>query len=184
MQAYCRPVPRLSSIRSPVFVEVFREYEQELVRAGYERHVARLHLRAAAHFGVWIELEGVALETIDDGTVAAFARHRSRCRCPHTSRDRGHYVISCVRVFVRYLRARGVVRTAAAAPPPAPSSVHFSRGCAFIGASSTRRSSPIRSTLTASSASLATTRRRTRPMICGTSWPNGMHTTGATMSPA
>ena len=120
MHAYCKPIPGLSSIRSAAFVERFREYEQELVRAGYNLHVARLHLRAAAHFGVWIELEGVEFETIDEGTVAAFARHRSRCRCPHTSRDRGHHVVSCVRVFLRHLRARGVVQIVDASPQPRP----------------------------------------------------------------
>ena len=89
MHAYSKPILGFSTIRSATFVELFQDYEEELVRAGYNHHVARLHLHSIAHFGVWLELEGVEFETIDEGTVAAFDRHRLSCRCPRTSRDRG-----------------------------------------------------------------------------------------------
>lgn len=118
MHVYTKPVPGLSTIRSATFTGLFQDCEQELVRRGYNQHVARLHLRVIAHFGVWLELEGAALETIDDETVAAFDRHRPRCRCPHTSRDRSRHVLSCVRVFLRHLRERRIVE---AKVPPEPS---------------------------------------------------------------
>ena len=115
MHAYTKPIPGLSTIRSATFVELFHDYEQELVRSGYNPHVARLHLRVIAHFGIWLELEGTALQSIDDETVAAFDRHRPCCKCPHTSRVRGRHVLSCVRVFRRHLRERRIV--AAEVPP-------------------------------------------------------------------
>ncbi|HEX9852272.1 MAG TPA: hypothetical protein VGA68_04630 [Woeseiaceae bacterium] len=42
MHAYTKPIPGLSTIRSATFVELFHDYEQELVRSGYNPHVARL----------------------------------------------------------------------------------------------------------------------------------------------
>ena len=68
MHAYSKPVAGLSLIGSARFVELFHDYERELVQAGYHHVVARLHLRSIAHFGVWIELEGLDLETIGEGT--------------------------------------------------------------------------------------------------------------------
>lgn len=117
MHVYTKPIPGLSTIQSATFVELFHDYGQELVRVGYNHVVARLHLRVIAHFGVWLELESVALETIGEETVAAFGRHQPRCRCPGTSRDRGRHVLSCVRVFLRHLRDRRIVEANAPAEP-------------------------------------------------------------------
>jgi hypothetical protein len=72
MQPYSKPIPGLSAIQSATFVGLFRDYEQELVGAGYNGQVVRLHLRSVAHFGIWLEFEGVALEAMDDQGVAAF----------------------------------------------------------------------------------------------------------------
>lgn len=117
MHVYTKPILGLSTIQSATFVELFHDYGQELVRVGYNHVVARLHLRVIAHFGVWLELESVALETIGEETVAAFGRHQPRCRCPGTSRDRGRHVLSCVRVFLRHLRDRRIVEANAPAEP-------------------------------------------------------------------
>jgi hypothetical protein len=84
------------------------------------------------HFGVWLELEGVALESIDEQTVATFDRHRSSCRCPGTSCDCGRHVLSCIRAFVNHLRERRIVETNA---PPEPSGLV----CEFLGWMSTHR---------------------------------------------
>jgi len=99
---------------------LLREYEEQLVRAGYKRLSTRLHLHTAAHFAVWLEREGVAIEAIDEQTVAAFERHRARCRCPGTSQNRDRHVLSCVRVFLRHLREGGHVAAVDAPPPPRP----------------------------------------------------------------
>lgn len=132
MQAYSKPILGLSAIQSATFVELFQDYRKELVQAGYNPYVARLHLRSVAHFGVWLELEGVALESIDEQTVATFDRHRSSCRCPGTSRDCGRHVVSCIRVFLNHLRERRFVKTNA---PPEPSRLVRE----FLGWMSTQR---------------------------------------------
>ena len=75
----------------------------------------RRHLRSVAHFGIWLELEDIALGAMDDQGVTAFDRHRMSCRCPGASRDHGRHVICCIRVFLGFLRER---RLLAAQTPP------------------------------------------------------------------
>ena len=118
MQAYPKPILGLSTIQSARFLELIQDYGKEFVQAGYNPDVARLHLRSVVHFGVWLGLEGVALESIDEQTVATFDRHRLCCACPGTSRDCGRHVLSCIRAFLNHLRERRIVETNA---PPEPS---------------------------------------------------------------
>ena len=119
MYTYSKAVPGLSAIRSAQFVKLVDDYETALVETGYTPHVVRFHLHSVAHFGVWIELEGVELGTINEATVAAFERHRRpHCRCPATSRSRSRTVVSCIRVFLQHLRKQGKVQ--AADPPSQP----------------------------------------------------------------
>jgi len=132
MQAYPNPILGLSTIQSARFLELFQDYGKGLVQAGYSPGVARLHLRSVAHFGVWLEIEGVALESIDEQTVATFDRHRSSCRCPGTSCDCGRHVLSCIRAFLNHLRERRIVETNA---PPEPSGLV----CEFLGWMSAHR---------------------------------------------
>ena len=112
MHTFEKPILGVSSIHSASFPGLFQQFQGHLAETGYNRFVARLHLHSVAHFVVWLEREGIHLETIDQQTVAAFSRHRSRCRCPGASTNRGRHVDSCVRVFVRYLRSRRLIRTA------------------------------------------------------------------------
>jgi integrase/recombinase XerD len=118
MQTYSKAVLGLSAIRSASFVELVHDHERELVGTGYNAHVVRFHLHSVAHFGVWLQLEGAELGAIDGETVAAFERHRLRCRCAGTSRNRDRGVVSCVRVFLQYLREQGNVPTADAPQEP------------------------------------------------------------------
>jgi len=103
---YSSPVAGLSAIRCETFQQLFGDYERRLLGAGYHHTSVRLQLQSIAHFGVWCEREDRRLETIDDQTLEAFERHRSTCRCPGTSRNRTRQVRSCVRGFLRHLRAR------------------------------------------------------------------------------
>jgi integrase/recombinase XerD len=120
MQGYSKPILGLSAIRSEEFAALLHDYEEDLVRAGYNLHVRRLHLQTLTHFGVWLDRAGVASGMIDEDTVAAFERHRPRCRCPGTSRNRGRHVVSCIRVFLGFLRKRGHIAAAELPPPPPP----------------------------------------------------------------
>lgn len=116
MHTYSKPVLGLSSIRSADDVDLIREYEDALITAEYCPQVARLHLHSVVHFMIWLQRQGIALEAADDYLVTTFDRHRRHCRCPGTSRDGGRKVTCCVRVFLRYLRARGRVKIPAARP--------------------------------------------------------------------
>jgi site-specific recombinase XerD len=127
MHVYGKPILGLSAIRSATFVALFHDYDRALAGAGYSRHVARLHLHAIVHFGVWLQLAACGLETVDEETVAAFDRHRLTCKCPGTSRNGGRHVVSCVRVFLRYLRERGVAQAVASRAEPAPLARNFRR---------------------------------------------------------
>ncbi len=81
MYTYSKPVLGLSEIRSASFLGFVRSYETVLVGSGYNPHVVRFHLHSVAHFGVWLEREGAELGGTDEATLAAFERHRPRCRC-------------------------------------------------------------------------------------------------------
>lgn len=118
MHTYSKAVPGLSAIQSAQFVKLVGGYETALVEIGYKPHVVRFHLHAVAHFGVWIEREGVELETVNEATVAAFEGHRPHCGCPATSRNGDRKVGSCIRVFLQHLRKQRVVQ--AAEPPSQP----------------------------------------------------------------
>ena len=109
MYTYSKPVLGLSEIRSASFLGFVRSYETVLVGSGYNPHVVRFHLHSVAHFGVWLEREGAELGGTDEATLAAFERHRPRCRCSVASRNRDRSVVSCVRVFLRHLREQGKI---------------------------------------------------------------------------
>lgn len=120
MHAYSKPTSAISAIRSQRFAALLHDYDGELVRAGYNPHVTRLHLHSVAHFGTWLNRKGLDIQQIDDGIVGAFERHRARCQCPRASQNHGRHVVSCIRVFVRHLRERGCVAAAEAPPQPTP----------------------------------------------------------------
>jgi len=104
MYTYLKPIRGLSSIRSISFLESVCDYEKTLFANGYKPHVVRFHLHSVAHFGIWLERKGIELGAVDEGTIAAFDRHRSRCICPAASHNRDRSVICCIRVFLRHLR--------------------------------------------------------------------------------
>jgi hypothetical protein len=85
MHSYSKPIRGISAIQSQRFVALLHDYEDALVQAGYNAHVRRLHLHSVAHFGIWLERNGLDIEKIADESVAAFERHRARCRCPVAS---------------------------------------------------------------------------------------------------
>jgi integrase/recombinase XerD len=109
MYTYLKPIRGLSSIRSTSFLESVCDYEKTLFANGYNSQVVRFHLHSVAHFGIWLEQKGIKFGAVDEGTITAFERHRSRCRCPAASHNRRRNAISCIRVFLRYLREQGKI---------------------------------------------------------------------------
>jgi integrase len=85
---------------------------------GYCRLVGQWCITYAVHLGLWAAAEDVALGALDEGAVQAFLAHLSRCRCPGHRAGLHGVARARTAVFVRYLRARGIVPVPA--PPAAP----------------------------------------------------------------
>jgi hypothetical protein len=83
--------------------------------AGYKRRPGQLRLRGATHLGYWAAACGVPTERITEAVLGAFVRHLASCSCPHAfqGRDRSHQEGG--QLFVKHLRAVGVVPS-----PPTP----------------------------------------------------------------
>lgn len=118
MHGFSTTVLGRSAIRSSDFQNRIDEYEQRLVRSGYNPIVVRFHLHAVVHFGVWLELEERELREIDEETIQSFERHRFCCTCQGASRNRSRKVLSCIRRFLQHLRQRGIVQSVEACPRP------------------------------------------------------------------
>lgn len=125
MYLYCKPIVGISTIRSERFLKSLHEFKEELARTGYNPHVTRLYLHSIAHFGIWLEREGLDIERVDNGIVAAFEQHRERCLCENASKNTGRHVVSGIRIFVGYLRKLGCVTAVEASPPPVPIVAEF-----------------------------------------------------------
>src|SRR5213083_2388604 len=63
-------------------------FADDLERDGYAPASAVRYIRAAAHFGCFIQRKGSGLADIDFSTLDSFGRHLRRCRCPHFNRGK------------------------------------------------------------------------------------------------
>ena len=83
-----------------------------LEKQGYAHATAIRYLRAAAHFGCFLQCKGHTLEGADESLVERFIRHLSRCRCPRYNRGKtGYHTRFGVKLFHRYLVQQGVCRS-------------------------------------------------------------------------
>lgn len=67
------------------------------------------YLRAAAHFGCFVQRKGGALSDVDACTLDAFGRHFRRCRCPQSNGGvTGYHSRFGVKLFHKYLVQLGI----------------------------------------------------------------------------
>lgn len=86
-------------------------FADALNRAGYSQATAVRYLRAAAHFGRFVERRRAVLEDVDACTVDVFARHFRRCRCPQSNGGAtGYHAYFGARLFHRHLLRLGIGR--------------------------------------------------------------------------
>ena len=115
LEIYLKAPYALQRFRSTTAGPYLDGFAAALHEAGYTWAAGISRLRDAVHLAQWTERRGVAIEAIDESTMADFDAHRVRCACPSPGRRCGALVFAGrkARDFVAYLRRIGVVRPAA-----------------------------------------------------------------------
>ena len=118
LECYLQSARGIARARASLVGPYLDGFAVALQELGYCRLVGQWCITYAVHLGLWAAAAGVPLSALDEGAVRAFLAHLSRCRCP--GHRAGLHGVARARtgVFVRYLRARGVVPVPA--PPVAP----------------------------------------------------------------
>lgn len=88
-----------------------------LAAAGYAARTIRVHIRAAVHFGRWVDDHGIAIAALGDDSLFRFRRHLRRCRC--IKRNEGTFggAVAGVKRLLVYLRVQQVTNQASSAAP-------------------------------------------------------------------
>lgn len=111
----------LSQIRSTPASPFLDGFVGELIKAGYHTRTARMFVRGAAHFSLWLRCRGQSLIEHDVSEFHRFKRHFASCKCAgfrrsarrHSSRRHGRGA----ELFLGYLQDIGVIARSA---PPVP----------------------------------------------------------------
>jgi len=107
---FCAP-KTLRRLRSGPSGSYIDDFADALERDGYAHASAVRYLRAAAHVGHFIALEGGAWADVDAGTLEAFGRHFARCRCPRSNGGvTGYHALFGAKLFYRHLVRLGVCK--------------------------------------------------------------------------
>ena len=118
LEFYLRSTRGITRARSSLIGLHLDGFAAALRELGYCRLVGQWCITYAVHLGLWLAAEDVALGALDEGAVQAFLAHLSRCRCPGHRAGRHSVARARTAVFMRYLRAQGIVPLPA--PPAAP----------------------------------------------------------------
>jgi integrase/recombinase XerD len=108
---------RFHCLLKPGFLSCHLEsFLQDLERRGYTALTAKSYADSVCHFAHWAQRQNLGVESLSNQVLTRFGMHR--CRCPGGRRQ--HSVspkyVRRVRRFVRYLRAEGLITTAAPRP--------------------------------------------------------------------
>jgi integrase/recombinase XerD len=118
LESYLRSTRGIARARSSIVGPQLDGFAAALRELGYCRLVGQWCITYAVHLGLWLAAEKVDLGALDEGAVEGFLAHLSRCRCPGHRAGLHGVARARTAVFVRYLRARGIVPLPA--PPAAP----------------------------------------------------------------
>src|SRR4051812_37116164 len=105
---FCAP-KTLRRLRAGLSAPHIDSFADSLERDGYADASAVRYLRAAAHLGWFVHLQGGAWAHVDAGTLAAFGRHFPRCRCPRSNGGAtGYHARFGAKLFHQHLVRLGV----------------------------------------------------------------------------
>ena len=117
LETYFSTAKTLGHLRSGPSGPYLDRFASTLEQQGYRPATAVRYLRAAAHVGHVMAVQGASAGDID---LAAFGEHLRRCRCPRAKGGRrNHHTIYGARLFRRHLVEIGVCRPAATIATPA-----------------------------------------------------------------
>jgi len=114
---FCAPktLRRLRVGLSGPYIDGFAD---ALEGSGYAHSSAIRYLRAAAHFGCFVEHKGCVFADVDDRMLDAFGCHFGHCRCPQPNGGgvRGYHPRFGVALFHQHLIRLGICRNLESVP--------------------------------------------------------------------
>lgn len=91
LEEYFSAPKTLARLRSGLSGPYIDGFADALKRDGYSPLSAVRYLRAAAHFGRFLQRRSGSFAEIDSSTLDAFYRHLPRCHCPSSNHGRDHH---------------------------------------------------------------------------------------------
>ncbi len=110
LESYFAAERTLTKLRSGVTGPFIDEFAKALRESGYARQTGRVYLREVRHLGAWMELEGVALASLDEDGLDGFSARRRACACLRNRRYSCVHTINAARLFLKFLRQRNVTK--------------------------------------------------------------------------
>jgi len=114
LETYVKTAAKLARLRSGPTGPFIDSFADSLRESGYAHSTVRGQLRIVAHFGAWMDLEGLAFGALEEQAVTAFAEHLPACTCSWRTRCDQSYLVAGARLLLTHLRDQGVVPRAPA----------------------------------------------------------------------
>jgi site-specific recombinase XerD len=112
IEKYVSAPKTLKRLRAGLSGSHIDDFADALEKQGYAHSSVIRYLRAAAHLGRFLQRKGGSLADVDAGTLEAFVRHLSHCRCSQFFTERtGAHPRCGVKLFYRHLVGRGICQT-------------------------------------------------------------------------
>lgn len=92
-------------------------FAQKLNDEGYSAWSATRLIRSAVHFGHFVQQRSHSVESIDEGTLSDFHQHEP-CTCLYFRGGTSEHGYRGAKLFLDYLRDRGIAQTTETAPAP------------------------------------------------------------------
>jgi integrase/recombinase XerD len=133
LTAYFDPAGRrIRALRDSSAGSLFDGFATALSESGYATITARRYLRAAEHFIYWSELKRRPVQDVDEKFLWQFVHHLGRCRCARRGHSDRASLTQGTRLFLKYLRDRGINATQPVTSWVAADSTLVSRYCEWV----------------------------------------------------